>query len=218
MQYASYSPYETAHRAALKKAEFDIDEFDFEVISRLPVISEYTTINSRLVVTTYAVRVPYSTQIASSVLHEIPYGKDVSGAHWISAKTLLSREHSRLFRQRTGHSSMWQEHRDALARSVHGLGRDDVTRTEVFFSFSGNDRARALPYAQALGKCGLRVFTDQDIVEGEGITPKIQMAPQNAKALVAYYSKDFAECPASQRELICAFVASQSNGGSVLSS
>ncbi|MFF4588187.1 TIR domain-containing protein [Streptomyces sp. NPDC001388] len=84
---------------------------------------------------------------------------------------------------------------------------------DVFLSVSGADRGPGRELASELRALGLRVFLDEDRIEPfTSITGGIQEALRSAKALVAYYSTDYAARPACQRELMTAFLAGQQEG------
>lgn len=84
---------------------------------------------------------------------------------------------------------------------------------DVFLSFSGADRDEGRELALELRTLGFSVFLDEDGIEPfAGITEGIDRALKAAKTLVAYYSAEYANRPACQRELMTAFLAGQREG------
>src|SRR6476620_5679319 len=84
---------------------------------------------------------------------------------------------------------------------------------DVFLSFSGSDREAGRELAKELRALGLRVFLDEDMIQTfTSITNGIQESLRTAKALVAYYSADYAVRSACQSELMTAFLAGQQEG------
>jgi len=84
---------------------------------------------------------------------------------------------------------------------------------DVFLSFSGADRQPGRDLAAELRALGLQVFLDEDGIEPfASITDSIREALRASKTFVAYYSVDYANRPACQRELMAAFLAGQQEG------
>lgn len=84
---------------------------------------------------------------------------------------------------------------------------------DVFLSFAGPGRALGRELAQVLREMGLRVFFDEDSIEHfSSISAAIESALSQSKALVAYYSADYANRYACQIELLAAFLAGQREG------
>jgi hypothetical protein len=84
---------------------------------------------------------------------------------------------------------------------------------DVFLSFAGPGRSLGRNLAYALRGMGLRVFFDEDSIEYfSSISATIETALSRSKALVAYYSADYANRYACQVELLAAFLAGQQAG------
>lgn len=84
---------------------------------------------------------------------------------------------------------------------------------DVFLSFAGPGRALGRNLAYVLRGLGLRVFFDEDSIEYfSSISASIETALSRSKALVAYYSADYADRHACQVELLAAFLAGQQEG------
>lgn len=84
---------------------------------------------------------------------------------------------------------------------------------DVFLSFCGPDRPFGRKLALQLRTLGLQVFLDEDDIEPfASITDTIAAALSRAKALVAYFSRRYADRPACQQELMSAFLAGQCEG------
>jgi hypothetical protein len=84
-----YSSLKTITRLSLLKTGFDISPFGSTLIHTEFALSSPTTINSGLVSENHLVEVPYSQEIARNVLRELPMGKDVIGAQWLSISALV---------------------------------------------------------------------------------------------------------------------------------
>ncbi len=84
---------------------------------------------------------------------------------------------------------------------------------DVFLSFAGPGRELGRNLAYVLRNMGLRVFFDEDSIEHfSSISATIETALSQSKALVAYYSADYANRHACQVELLAAFLAGQQEG------
>jgi TIR domain len=84
---------------------------------------------------------------------------------------------------------------------------------DVFLSFAGPGRALGRNLAYVLRGLGLRVFLDEDSIDHfSSISATIKTALSRSKALVAYYSADYANRYACQVELLAAFLAGQREG------
>src|SRR5688500_1282994 len=90
--------------------------------------------------------------------------------------------------------------------------RGIVSVYDVFLSFGGHDRAAARRLAHALAAGGLRVFTDERIGVGNGITRTIEDALASSATFLAYYSAGYPSRWACQSELTAAFLAGQREG------
>jgi tetratricopeptide (TPR) repeat protein len=90
--------------------------------------------------------------------------------------------------------------------------RGIVSGYDVFLSFGGHDRAAVRRLAQALTAGGLRVFTDERIGIGNGITRTIEDALASSATFLAYYSAGYPSRWACQFELTAAFLAGQREG------
>jgi len=106
---------------------------------------------------------------------------------------------------------MWGDHQLGTRRALN-RHKERGPNYDVFLSLAGPDRPRVEALNRELGKLGLRVFVDVDIQNGAGITHNILDSLYNSRALVAYYSKHFTHRPASQKELLEAFLAGQQKG------
>ena len=85
----TYSSWQAAVRLCLAKAHVDISGFHHQLVHREFALSSPTTINAILVPESHMVEVPYSKDIADTVLYEVPRGSDVDGVHWLSLSALL---------------------------------------------------------------------------------------------------------------------------------
>lgn len=88
-----------------------------------------------------------------------------------------------------------------------------MSAAQVFLSVAGPDRDEVRRLKQALEKVGLTVFLDETgILPFAPITASIVDELARTTLLVAYYSVDYADRPACQRELILTFLAGQREG------
>lgn len=93
-----------------------------------------------------------------------------------------------------------------MSRSV------EESRFDVFLSCCGSDRGQVKGLVRALRRIGVTVFLDDEIARFAGISNTIMAALASSKALVAYYTTDYAVRAACQFELMTAFLAGQQEG------
>ncbi len=92
---------------------------------------------------------------------------------------------------------------------------EQLTEYDIFVSLGGPDRASVYPIVDAFGKGGLRVFIDESIPAGDGVTGAIEEALRSSKILVAYYSVGYPSRWACQFELTAALLAGEREGDPV---
>lgn len=79
---------------------------------------------------------------------------------------------------------------------------------DLFISYRHLDRERVAPLVTALRARGLRIWQDdREIHDFQSITQRIRDGLARAKALLAFYSKDYPRSRACQWELTAAFLA-----------
>jgi tetratricopeptide (TPR) repeat protein len=83
---------------------------------------------------------------------------------------------------------------------------------DVFFSFGGHDRPAVGRITRALRDHGLRVFVDEDIPVGHGVSATIEQALASSRVLLVYYSAGYPSRYACQYELTTALLAGQREG------
>lgn len=86
-----YSSLKTVVRLCRDKTSFDVEQFPLHLVHTEFALSSPTTINSGLIAENYMIPVPYSQEIARTVLHEIPMESEVVGAQWISISALVKK-------------------------------------------------------------------------------------------------------------------------------
>ncbi|MEW2131898.1 toll/interleukin-1 receptor domain-containing protein [Streptomyces sp. NPDC005435] len=83
---------------------------------------------------------------------------------------------------------------------------------DVFLSFGGHDRLMAERTAKELHARGLRVFLDEGIRTGQGVTAAIERALAASRLLLVYFSAGYPIRYACQFELTAALLAGQREG------
>ena len=88
-----------------------------------------------------------------------------------------------------------------------------MSEYDLFLSYPHADQEAVSAIAEALRERGLRVWLDEaEIADFESITRAIEDGLARAKALLAYYSKNYRRSRACQWELTAAYLAAEHEG------